>query len=48
MNKKQRKKVKNYRTLQDVTLEQFQKHPEEVEMYLKIAFEEYENGTFIK
>lgn len=44
MNKKQRKKLKTYRTLRDVTVESFQQHPEEVEIYLKIALEEYEKN----
>jgi probable addiction module antidote protein len=42
MNKKQRKKLKNYRNLRDITIESFQQHPEEIEIYLKIALEEYE------
>ena len=42
MNKKQREKLKTYRTLRDVTVESFQKHPKEIEIYLKIALEEYE------
>lgn len=42
MNKKQQKKLRSYRALQDVIIEDFQKHPKDIEKFLKIALEEYE------
>jgi probable addiction module antidote protein len=42
MSRTQLHKLKSYKTHDEFMLENFRKHPEEIEIYLKVALEEYE------